>query len=54
MAERARRHGIPVLVRPPVARALFRGVGVGKEVPQELFVAVAEIIAFVYRLRGGM
>ncbi len=53
MIECARRHGIPVLVRPPVARALFRGVALGAEVPQELFVAVAEIIAFVYRLRAG-
>jgi flagellar biosynthetic protein FlhB len=51
MAARARLHGVPVLERPPVARALFKGVPVGNEIPQEFFVAVAEVIAFVYNLR---
>src|SRR5262245_34397472 len=37
IASRARAHGIPVLERPPVARVLFRGVGVGQEIPPELF-----------------
>ncbi|MBY0230988.1 MAG: flagellar biosynthesis protein FlhB [Gemmataceae bacterium] len=52
LAARARLHGVPVVERPPVARALFRSAGLGQEIPQELFVAVAELIAFVYRLRG--
>ncbi len=52
MAARARLHGVPVVERPPVARALYRGVGLGNEIPQDFFVAVAELIAFVYRLRG--
>jgi flagellar biosynthetic protein FlhB len=52
LAARARLHGVPVIERPPVARALYRGVALGHDIPQEMFVAVAEIIAFVYRLRG--
>jgi len=52
IAETARRHGIPVLERPTLARALYRAVAVDREIPQELFVAIAEVIAFVYRLRG--
>lgn len=52
IAARARECGVPVLERPPLARALYRAVDLGREVPPELFVAVAEVIAFVYRLRG--
>jgi flagellar biosynthetic protein FlhB len=52
IAQDARRYGIPVLERPALAQALFRGVEVGREVPPALFVAVAEVIAFVYRLRN--
>ena len=49
---RARRHGVPVVERKPVARALFKMVKVGQEIPQILFVAVSEVLSYVYRLRG--
>jgi flagellar biosynthesis protein FlhB len=52
IAEIARRHSVPVLERPPLARALYRVVPVGREIPAELFRVVAEVIALVYRLRG--
>jgi flagellar biosynthetic protein FlhB len=48
----ARKHGIPVVERKPLARALFATVEVDKEIPYELFKAVAEILAYVYRLKG--
>jgi flagellar biosynthesis protein FlhB len=44
--------GVPVLERPPVARALYRLVEVGREVPRELYEAVAEILAYVWRISG--
>jgi flagellar biosynthetic protein FlhB len=47
----ARRHGIPVVQNPPIARLLYRLVQVGREVPLSLYQAVAEILAFVYRTR---
>lgn len=50
--EVARRHGVPVIERKPLARALFKVVEVGGEIPQDLFRAVAEILAYVYRLKG--
>lgn len=50
--EIARRNGVPVLERKPLARALFKTVEVGQEIPHELFKAVAEILAYVYRLKG--
>lgn len=49
----ARRHAVPVLERPPLARALFAAVKEGQEIPPGLFRAVAEVIAFVFRLRGA-
>lgn len=47
----AKEHDVPVIENPPVARALFRLVDVNKEVPPELYKAVAEILLFVYNLR---
>jgi len=49
--ELAKRHGVPVIERKPLARALFKAVEVGQEIPYELFRAVAEILAYVYRLK---
>lgn len=50
---KARRHGIPVIQRKPVAQALYKTVKVGQEIPQALFVAVSEVLAYIYRLRGN-
>ena len=47
----ARKHDVPVLHRPELARALYRSVDVGKAIPDTLFVAVAEVLAMIYRLR---
>ena len=46
--------GIPIVQRPPLARALYRQVGVNQEIPTEFYHAVAEILAHVYRLQGRM
>ncbi len=51
--EIARHHGVPVLSRPPLARALHKHVKEGRPVPANLYRAVAEVLAYVYRLRGG-
>ncbi len=50
--ELARHHGVPVVEHKLVARTLFKLVDIGKEIPNELYRAVAEILAFVYRARG--
>ena len=52
--EVAAEHRIPVIPEPPLARALFRQCEVGDCVPRELFQAVAEILAHVYRLLHGI
>ena len=46
----AMKHGIPIVERPPLARALYAQVKVGQEVPPAFYQAVAEILAYVYRL----
>ncbi len=43
-------HGVPIVERKPLARALYYGVDVGKEIPPEHYAAVAEILAYVYRV----
>ncbi|MGB1124752.1 MAG: flagellar biosynthesis protein FlhB [Phycisphaeraceae bacterium] len=45
-------NGIPLVERKPLARALYSSVEIGDEVPEEHYAAVAEILAYVYRLSG--
>lgn len=52
--ETAAEHGIPVVERKELARALYQSVEVGQQIPPELYQAVAEILAFVFRLKGGV
>lgn len=47
-------NGVPILERPPLARALFRLCEVGQEIPEEFFTTVAEILAYVYELTGKL
>ena len=47
----ARQNGVPIVSQPPLARLLYRRVRIGREVPADLFQAVALVLAYVYRLR---
>lgn len=47
--EEAYRHGIPVITDPPLARTLCATVDIGRPIPPELYKAVAEVLAYVYR-----
>lgn len=48
----AREHGVPVVHNAPLARALYKEVEIGRMIPEAFFVAVAEVLAFVYRTTG--
>lgn len=48
----ALRHGIPIVERKPLARALFESVEVGHYIPERFYRAIAEILAYVYELTG--
>ncbi len=49
--EIARENGIPLVENPPVARLLHK-LDIGATIPEEMFKAVAEILAYVYSLKG--
>jgi len=49
--ELAREHSVPVVENKPLARALYYSVEIGDFIPRELYQAVAEVLAYVYRLR---
>ncbi len=49
----AAENDVPVITNPEVARVLYYQVEVGQQIPVELYQAVAEILAFVYRLQGS-
>lgn len=51
--EVAAAHEVPVVEAPPLARSLHRYVEIEDEVPVALYRAVAEVLAFVYRLRAA-
>jgi flagellar biosynthetic protein FlhB len=52
--EVAAEHNIPIVENPPLARALHATVEIDEEVPPEHYKAVAEVIGYVMRLKGGM
>lgn len=57
LAQRIRQRAIlsqvPIVENAPLAQALYKSVEVGQEIPANLYRAVAEILAYIYRLMGG-
>ncbi|MFO0511717.1 MAG: flagellar biosynthesis protein FlhB [Gammaproteobacteria bacterium] len=49
--EIAREHGVPMVSAPPLARAIFRHVDIGRQIPHALFVAVAQVLTYVWQLK---
>jgi len=50
--EIAKQHRIVTMENKPLARALYSQVDIGQQIPEELFKAVAEVLAYVYKLQG--
>jgi flagellar biosynthesis protein FlhB len=46
-------HGVAVVPDPPLARALYASVDVGRMIPEELFQGVAQLLAYVYKVAGS-
>lgn len=46
-------HQIPIVENPPLAQALYKSAEVGQEIPAHLYKAVAEILAYIYRIMKG-
>ncbi|HEY7074457.1 MAG TPA: flagellar biosynthesis protein FlhB [Solirubrobacteraceae bacterium] len=51
--EVAREHGVAVVPDPPLARTLHATVDLNQMIPEELFAAVAQLLAYVYRVAGA-
>ena len=41
---------VPLVASPPLARALYYSTGIDKEIPKELYLAVAQVLAYIYQL----
>jgi len=52
--EKATAANVPIIESKPLARALWRACEVGDEIPVAMYEAVAKVLAFVRRLRGGV
>lgn len=50
---RAAEYQVPLIENPPLAQALYKSVEVGQQIPPHLYRAVAEILAYIYRLMGA-
>lgn len=49
----AEAHDVPLFSAPPLARALYRSTKIGQEIPGGLYTAVAQVLAYIFRLRDG-
>ena len=49
---KAHEHGVPILSAPPLARAIFFSTELNREIPAGLYLAVAQVLAYVYQLRA--
>ncbi|MDO6691704.1 flagellar biosynthesis protein FlhB [Aliiglaciecola sp. 3_MG-2023] len=45
-------HGIPIISSPPLARAIFHTTEANNEIPEKLFMAVAQVLAYVYQVKS--
>ena len=48
--QRAIENQVPIIENPPLAQALYKSVDVGQEIPPHLYRAVAEILAYIFKL----
>lgn len=49
----AEEHAVPIVENAPLAQALYKSVDVGQEIPAHLYLAVAEILAYIFKLMNG-
>jgi flagellar biosynthetic protein FlhB len=49
----AEEHGVPIIEKKPLAQALYQSCEVGRPIPVHLYRAVAEVLAYIYRLMNG-
>jgi flagellar biosynthetic protein FlhB len=50
--QRAMDHNVPLIENPPLAQALYKSAQVGQEIPPNFYRAIAELLAYVYKMMG--
>ena len=48
----AKEHSIPIVQNIPLARAIYKAINIDQQISPDLYMAMAEVLAYVYRLRG--
>jgi flagellar biosynthetic protein FlhB len=51
--QRAIENQVPLIENPPLAQALYKSVDVGQEIPAHFYRAVAEVLAYIFKLMNG-
>ncbi|HTQ57552.1 MAG TPA: EscU/YscU/HrcU family type III secretion system export apparatus switch protein [Bryobacteraceae bacterium] len=51
--QKAVAHQVPLIENPPLAQALYKAVDVGQEIPVEFYRAVAEVLAYIFKMMNG-
>jgi flagellar biosynthetic protein FlhB len=51
--QKAVENQIPLIENPPLAQALYKSVDVGQEIPAQFYRAVAEVLAYIFKLMNG-
>jgi flagellar biosynthetic protein FlhB len=51
--EIANEHSVPIFEAPPLARVLYKNVDIGGEVPSSVYVAVAQVLTYIFQLRAA-
>jgi flagellar biosynthetic protein FlhB len=51
--EIAKENGVPLVENKPLAQALYQAVEVGQTIPVEFYKAVAEVLSYIYKVKGG-
>jgi len=49
----AQAHNVPIMEIPPLSRAIYHSVDIGQEIPAGLYVAVAQVLAYIFQLKSG-
>jgi flagellar biosynthetic protein FlhB len=52
--ETAKTHGIPIVENKPLAHGIYKKLKLGQFIPRDLFEATAEVLAYIYRLKGKL
>lgn len=50
--EKAKEHGVPIVENKPLARTIHKTLNIGDQIPRELFAAVAEVLAYVFKIKN--